>query len=322
MPGHNKLVSLNHEFELTVEPTSELRIYSHRRGTKKMIFWTNNDAHWIGEKWAGFNQQGFFSTFHREKPEDKDPYMTWSTFMWPECRKSPTKDQIPLVLLSDVGALKVLHVPENKIASLNDFISDEGEWANYVVCTPYAGDPEKLREVGQEDMGRLAVLFTGSLRSYKKTCHSQKNMIFDKWPGSKGVDIFFAVLENDVWEGDQVVQKVNWNEVEKDLRTCFGSRFKVLEHVPPPKTSFPGTNDTGSVSDPKMTWIWIAANHLYAAVSERPSTTARALLPPVIPHGAWAENDDGIRNSEWYPVRLCAEDAPRSLCMGRPNTPV
>jgi hypothetical protein len=78
-----------------------------------------------------------------------------------------------------------------------------------------------------EDKGRLAVLFSGFLRTYLKTCNSHVLKIFSQWSGSKGVDVhIFSYLE-EVFQPEPVTK----NSVEENLRKCYGTYLKTISIV-------------------------------------------------------------------------------------------
>jgi len=284
-PEKNAIVSRNREFALTITRTGEIRIHRHQDKEKpKLIFWTNNDLQWVGEKWAEISRDGHFVSVHREKPTG-GTVTVWSTGQWRNCKRKPPHGFVTVVMLTDMGALRMVHVKRHLLDDYNARgLLDEDTWKedtdmSYTLCEPYAGDPDKIRTEGKEDMGRLAVVLTGSMRSYKKTCAAMNEKIFDKWPGSKGVDVFVATVDFDVWyqgseqdddrkkdedkhKTQEEIEKekerlrkqkeerekapVNWDSVRRDLRNCFGDRFKRLEIVTP-LPHFPKIEDTGRV---------------------------------------------------------------------------
>jgi hypothetical protein len=245
------LISQNRHYTLSLAPTGELLI--HRHGGYKdpePIFWSNNGFHWLGSKWAEVTEDGYFVTLHREKP-DMGTGKTWSSELWRECQKTPPEESVPMVMLTDRGALRIVHVPENLLGQFEKGFVDEDAWNKVVqtmqtVCEPFAGDPERIKRDGKDDMGWLAVVIVGALRDYKKTCGDMNTKIFNKWPGSGGVDIFVATLDEGMWlEEDEIV---DWPSVSKDLKACFGDKFKGLEHAKSASVEFPGLDATGKVS--------------------------------------------------------------------------
>lgn len=244
-------MSQNRVYSLTISKSGELRVHRHDADEKPIpIFWSNTAVQWIGEKWAEINEKGYFEALHREHA-NSDKITMWSTRQWRACQQQPPDNFVSLVMLTDMGGLEILHVSSELLFKYNDegFI-DRKSWQEdnqqrYISCEVFAGDSQRIRENGAEDMGRLAVILTGTLRSYKKTCANMNRKIFDHWPGGKGVDIFVVTIDSDVWS--QGGETIDWDEVRRELRDCFGGRFKGLELVEP-LAEFPEIELTGKVS--------------------------------------------------------------------------
>lgn len=80
------------------------------------------------------------------------------------------------------------------------------------------------------DTGRLAIAYTGSLRSYLKTCESHMEKIILKWTGSGGVDLHFFTYDEDVfYDGTEFEgEKVTYESVHRHLKACYGKHLKTL----------------------------------------------------------------------------------------------
>ena len=78
-----------------------------------------------------------------------------------------------------------------------------------------------------EDKGRLAVLFSGFLRTYLKTCNSHVQKVFSQWSGSKGVDVHIFSYIEEVVQSEPVTKA----SVEENLRKCYGTYLKTISIV-------------------------------------------------------------------------------------------
>ena len=283
LPG-DTLTSLNGLYSMNLSMTGELKIFRHyadEHEPAKSLFWTNDDFQWVGSKYARIEEDGIFQTLHHILDAEDDtwkgndstradfnqklhamdqplvdkrklarrgsyepwegPFRTWSTISYPACQKEPAEDMTAVVVLTNTGALHMKHI--RKI-DLNGFkkskLPIEEELLLYPICEVFEGE----RELMAGDMGRLAVVLAGTMRSWKRTCSSLNEKVLNKWPGTGGVDVFVATGDRDIY-GYSEDDEIPWLEIQADLNRCLGGRLRLLEHAPLDLVEFPKLEETG-----------------------------------------------------------------------------
>ncbi|KAF6825456.1 hypothetical protein CPLU01_10250 [Colletotrichum plurivorum] len=78
-----------------------------------------------------------------------------------------------------------------------------------------------------DDMGRVAIVYTGFLRTYLKTCKDQNEKLVKTWTGSGGADVHVFTYLEDAYhdKGDKVTEE----SITKHLKSCFGDALKTVE---------------------------------------------------------------------------------------------
>ncbi|KAJ3174817.1 hypothetical protein HK101_010824 [Irineochytrium annulatum] len=82
--------------------------------------------------------------------------------------------------------------------------------------------------------GILAVIVVGLARTYRQTCKSHMENIFDRWPG-KGVHVFVYTYMEDSGEDDEI-------KVVQNFQECYGDRLKHIRvnHLSNVSEAYPG----------------------------------------------------------------------------------
>jgi hypothetical protein len=272
------ITSQNGLYTMNLSITGELKIYRHYADQpSKPLFWTNNDFQWVGSKYAQIGEDGIFQTWHRIEDGDngqgndelgvmfkeelkklelgvldkrlnkrgyepwEGPFRTWSTISYPECQKKPGDGMMAVVVLTDTGALQIKHIRK---AEYEDFKQSETVITEDTrlkrICEVFEGEKEAMGG----DMGKLAVVLAGTMRSWKRCCRHLNEKVLNQWPGSGGVDVFVATGDTDVY-GYKTDEEVPWLQIQDELNKCLSGRLRLLEHVPLETEKFPDLESTG-----------------------------------------------------------------------------
>jgi hypothetical protein len=231
----NKLLSRNKRYSLTLSNQGEFRIHRLFRDSKnspELIWCTNNHLQWPGDYWGEVSADGGFSSLYKEL-DDEANFHSFSSTSFPDCRVEVPNDRTPLILLTDEGALEIHHILEHEETGR---VGESGQR----ICTLFEGDPD-----ASKDMGRLAVILTGNLRSFNDTCQSTHQKILDAWPRKDSVDFLIATKDAQVYGYGDSESTIPWDTVKKDLYTCFGSNLKAVEITNHTGATFPSPSTQG-----------------------------------------------------------------------------
>jgi hypothetical protein len=169
------------------------------------------------------------------------PFRTWSTISFPECQKKPEEGMMAIVALTDSGALQIKHL---RTADFDTFKQSSTAVTDDPLLQPICEVFEGEREAVSGDMGRLAVVLAGTMRSWNRCCRHLNEKVLDRWPGSGGVDVFVATGDSDVY-GYGTDEEVPWLEIQDELNRCLNGRLRLLEHIPLETETFPDLETTG-----------------------------------------------------------------------------
>jgi hypothetical protein len=123
----------------------------------------------------------------------------WISSMLPNCDPVKSAPEAPVLELTDSGLLQI------RVGS----------------------EPTCVLHRATNDKGRLALIYTGFLRTYLETCAEQRKKLVETWEGSGGADVHIFAYYEDIKHpnGDSV----NKESIEKHLKDCFGNSLKSLE---------------------------------------------------------------------------------------------
>ncbi|KAH8802662.1 hypothetical protein F5884DRAFT_682796 [Xylogone sp. PMI_703] len=168
--------------------------------TGEELFSSDTKFYWPVKFHAELNPNGILElSWHNETAQ---PYRgkPWVSSMFPNCDGiDPENDEgQPFLELQDSGLLQIRN--EERI-----------------ICTLHKAI---------KDRGRLAIIYTGYLRTYFETCEGHHEKLVKPWSGAGGVDVhIFTYLEEVFHENGEELTK---DAIEENLRTCFGSTLKTL----------------------------------------------------------------------------------------------
>lgn len=146
-----------------------------------------------------------------------------------------------IVVLTDTGALQIKHLRKvdlEKLAKLDTVMTEESIVEH--MCEIFEGENEAVTG----DMGTLAVVLAGTMRSWKRCCKHLNEKVLDQWPGSGGIDVFVATGDADVYGYDET-EDLPWLQIQDELNRCLNGRLRLLEHVPLETETFPDLESTG-----------------------------------------------------------------------------
>ncbi|GJC78945.1 hypothetical protein ColLi_01783 [Colletotrichum liriopes] len=192
-----RLVSPNGRYELQLLDSGSLSLIDMK--TDAELFTSDTEYYWPVTWQVELTQEGVLMLSWAN--ETAAPYgaTPWISNLLPDCGSVETGDEKPVLELLDSGKLHV-------------------RAGSKTTC---------LLHRAADDMGRLAIVYTGFLRTYLKTCKEQNNKLVKTWTGSGGVDVHvFTYLEDVNHDSGDPVDK---DSITKHLKSCFGDALKTVE---------------------------------------------------------------------------------------------
>ncbi|WQF80506.1 hypothetical protein CDEST_05520 [Colletotrichum destructivum] len=192
-----RLTSPNGRYKLHLLDSGSLSLLD--TNTNAELFTSDTEYHWPVTWQVELTQEGVLMLSWAN--ETAAPYgaTPWVSNLLPNCGSVDAGDEKPVLELLDSGKLHI-------------------RAGSKTTC---------LLHRAADDMGRLAIVYTGFLRTYLKTCKEQNNKLVKTWTGSGGVDVHvFTYLEDVNHDSSDPVDK---ESITKHLKSCFGESLKTVE---------------------------------------------------------------------------------------------
>ncbi|KAJ0168322.1 hypothetical protein CTA2_7357 [Colletotrichum tanaceti] len=192
-----RLTSPNGRYKLHLLDSGSLSLLD--TNTNAELFTSDTEYHWPVTWQVELTQEGVLMLSWAN--ETAAPYgaTPWVSNLLPDCGSINAGDEKPVLELLDSGRLHI-------------------RAGSKTTC---------LLHRAADDMGRLAIVYTGFLRTYLKTCKEQNNKLVKTWTGSGGVDVHvFTYLEDVNHDSNDPVDK---ESITKHLKSCFGESLKTVE---------------------------------------------------------------------------------------------
>ncbi|WYZ45082.1 hypothetical protein EsH8_VIII_000398 [Colletotrichum jinshuiense] len=199
--GHSlspfRLASPSGRYNLRLLDSGSLSLLDTK--TDAELFTSDTDYYWPVEWQVELTQEGVLMLSWAN--ETAAPYgaTPWVSNLLPGCTSVEAGSEKPVLELLDSGKLHI------RVGSKT-------------TC---------LLHRAADDMGRLAIVYTGFLRTYLKTCKEQNQKLVKTWTGSGGADVHvFTYLEDVDHKGKDPVDK---ESITKHLKACFGDALKTVQ---------------------------------------------------------------------------------------------
>ncbi|KAL0944612.1 uncharacterized protein CTRU02_202499 [Colletotrichum truncatum] len=191
------LTSPSGRYELRLLDSGSLSLVDTK--TEVELFTSDTEYYWPVTWQVELTQEGVLMLSWAN--ETAAPYgaTPWISNLLPDCDSVDPGDEKPVLELLDSGKLHI-------------------RAGSKTTCTLHRA---------ADDKGRLAIVYTGFLRTYLKTCKDQNEKLVKTWTGTGGVDIHvFTYLEDVNHDSGDGVDK---ESITKHLKSCFGDALKTVE---------------------------------------------------------------------------------------------
>ncbi|TDZ54924.1 hypothetical protein CTRI78_v005917 [Colletotrichum trifolii] len=192
-----RLASPSGRYELRILDSGSLSLQDTK--TEAELFTSDTEYHWPVTWQVELTQEGVLMLSWANDTAAPYGATPWISNLLPGCDSADLSDGKPVLEVLDSGKLHIR-----------------------------AGDKTTcVLHRAADDMGRLAIVYTGFLRTYLKTCKAQNEKLVKTWTGSGGVDVHVFTYLEDVYHdsGDEIDQET----ITKHLKSCFGDAVKTIE---------------------------------------------------------------------------------------------
>ncbi|KAF9881604.1 hypothetical protein CkaCkLH20_00750 [Colletotrichum karsti] len=192
------LTSPSGRYELRLLDSGSLSLVDTK--TEAELFTSDTEYYWPVAWQVELTQEGVLMLSWSN--ETAAPYgaTPWISNMLPDCASADSGSEKPVLELLDSGKLHI-HV------------------GGKTTCT---------LQRAADDKGRVAIVYTGFLRSYLETCKDQNEKLVKTWTGSGGVDVHVFTYDTDVYD-ESGGEEADVETINKHLKSCFGDALKTLE---------------------------------------------------------------------------------------------
>jgi hypothetical protein len=199
-----RLTSPNGRYTFGLQPSGQLSLWD--KYTRSEVFVSNTAFHWPVTYSVVLSPTGVLELTWENKNEKPYNGLPWMSSMLADCDgmdpKTLKRDMVPPVLeLFDSGLLQIRS-------------------GHRAICNLHRD---------AHDHGRLAIVYTGYLRTYLQTCSDHASKLIKPWEGSGGVDIHIYSYTEQVYHPN--VDYPTKGEIEDELRKCFGPNLKTVTLV-------------------------------------------------------------------------------------------
>jgi hypothetical protein len=169
------------------------------KSTGAELFVSDTEYFWPVEWEVELTKDGVLKLFWRNQTEAPYGATPWVSSMLPNCEPVSLPTEDPVLELLDSGLLQI-------------------RTGKTVTC---------VLSRAADDKGKLAIVYTGFLRTYLSTCAEQNTKLVESWTGSGGVHVHVLAYYEDTYheEGDAVTKE----SITKHLNDCFGKHLKTVE---------------------------------------------------------------------------------------------